>query len=96
MREALDEHASLGATGNVCLFVEVNQLINIGHDTFLLDYSGHFCKGGVGLKTRFVSFIHYRHKCRLTVNLSVRAQLAGPIIVPIPGLTLNVNPGLID
>ena len=39
--------------------------------------------------TRFESFIHCRHKCRPTIDLSVRAQLAGPIVVPIPGLTLE-------
>ena len=91
MREALDEHASPGATGNVCLFVEVNQLINIGHDTSLLDHSGHFCEGGVGFMTRFESFVHCRHKRRPTVDLSVRAQLAGPIVVPIPGFSLEVG-----
>ena len=41
--------------------------------------------------TRFESFIHCRHECRPTVNLSVRAQLAGPIVVLIPGLTLKVG-----
>ena len=91
MQEALDEHASPGATGNVCLFVEVNQLINVGHDTSLVDHSGHFCEGGVGFMTRFESFIHCRHKRRPTVDLSVRAQLAGLIVVPIPGLTLEVG-----
>ena len=91
MRETLDEHASPGATRNVSLFVEVNQLINIGHNTFLVDHSGHFCKGGVGYMTHFESFIHYRHKRRPTVDLSVRAQLAGLIVVPIPGLPLEVG-----
>ena len=91
MREALDEHASPCATGNVCLFVEVNQLINIGHDTSLVDHSGHFCESSIGFMTRFESFIHCRHKCRPTVDLSVRTQLAGPIVVPIPGLTLEVG-----
>ena len=91
MREALDEHASPGVTGNVFLFVEVNQLINIGHDTSLVDHSGHFCEGGVGFMTRFESFIHCQHKRRPTVDLSVRAQLAGPIVVPIPGLPLEVG-----
>ena len=41
--------------------------------------------------TRFEYFIHCRHKRRPTVNLSVRAQLMGPIIVPIPGLPLVVG-----
>ena len=91
MREALDEHSLPGATGNVCLFVEVNQLINIGHDTALVDHSGHFCEGGVGFMTRFESFIHCRHKRRLTVNLSVCVQLAGPIVVPIPGFPIQVG-----
>ena len=91
MREALDEHTSPGATGNVCLFVEVNQLINVGHDTSLVDHSGHFCEGGVGLMTRFESFIHCRHKRRPTVDLPVRVQLAGSIVVPIPALTLEVG-----
>ena len=91
MREALDEHASPGAAGNVCLFVEVNQLINIGHNTSLVDHSGHFCEVGIGFVTRFESFIHYRHKRRPTVDLPVRAQLAGLIVVPIPGLTLEVG-----
>ena len=59
MREALDEHASPGATGNVCLLVEINQLINVGYDTSLLDHSGHLCEGGIGFMTRFESFIHY-------------------------------------
>ena len=48
MRGALSEHASLGATGNVCLFVEINQLINVGHDTSLVDHSGHLYEGGIG------------------------------------------------
>ena len=91
MREALDEHASPGATGNECLLVEVNPLINIGHDTSLVDHSGHFCEGGVGFMTRFESFIHCRHKRRPTVDRSVRSQLAGPIVVPIPGLSLEVG-----
>ena len=91
MREALDEHASPGETGNVCLFVEVKQLINIGHDTSLVNHSGHFCEGGVGFMTRFESFIHFRHKRRPTVDLSVHAQLAGPIVVLIPGLSLEVG-----
>ena len=91
MREALDERASPGATRNVCLFIEVNQLINVGHDTSLIDHSGHFYEGGVGFMTRFEPFIDVRHKPRPTVDLSVRAQLAGPIIVPIPGLTLEVG-----
>ena len=91
MREALSEHASPGATGNVCFFDEVNQLINVGHDTSLIDHSGHLCEGGVGFMSRFESFIHCRHKCRPTVDLSVRAQLAGPIVVPIPGFALEVG-----
>ena len=91
MREALDEHASPGATGNVCLFVEINQLINIGHDTSLVDYCGHFCEGGIGFMTRFESFIHCRHKRRPSVDISVRTQLAGPFVVPIPGLTLEIG-----
>ena len=41
--------------------------------------------------THFESFIHCRHKRRPTVDLSVRAQLAGPIVVPIPGLTVKVG-----
>ena len=92
MREALDEHASPGATGNVCVFIEVNQLINIGYDTSLVDHSGHFCEGGVGFMTRFEFFIHCRHKRRPTVDLSVCEQLAGPIVVPIPGFPLEVGP----
>ena len=91
MREALHRHTSPGATGNVCLFVQINQLINVGHDTSLIDHSGHLCKGGVGFMTRFESFIHCRHKCRPTIDLLVHAQLAGPIVVPIPGLTLEVG-----
>ena len=91
MREALDEHTSPGTTRNVCLFVEVNQLINVGHNTSLVDHSVHFCEGGVGSITHFESFIHCRHKRRPTIDLSVCAQLAGPIVVPIPGLTLEVG-----
>ena len=91
MREALDVHASLGATRNVCLFVEVNQLINVGHNTSLVDHSGDFYEGSVGFMTCFKSCIHFRHKCRLTIDLPVRTQLAGPIVVPIPGLTLEVG-----
>ena len=91
MWEALSEHASPGATGNVCLFVEINQLINVGHNTSLIDHSGHFCEGGVGFVTRLESFIHCRHKRRPTIDLPVRAQLAGPIVVPIPSLTLEVG-----
>ena len=91
MREALDEHALLGATGNICLFVEVNQLINIGHNASLVDNSGHFCEGGVGFMTHFESFFHYRHKHRPIVDLSVSVQLASPIIIPIPDLTLDVG-----
>ena len=91
MREALSEHASPGATGNIGLFVEINQLINVGHDTSLIDHSGHLCEGGVGFMTRFESFIHCRHKRRPTIDLSVRAQLAGLIVVPIPGLTFEVG-----
>ena len=91
MRETLSEYGSPGATGNVCLFVEINQLINVGHDTSRIGYSGHFCEGGVGFITRFESFIHFRQKRRTTINLSVHAQLAGPIVVPIPGLTLEVG-----
>ena len=41
--------------------------------------------------TRFESFIHCRHKCRPTVDLSIRAQLAGPIVVPIPGLPFKIG-----
>ena len=41
--------------------------------------------------TRFKSFIHCRYKRRPTIDLSVRAQLAGPIVVPVPGLTLKVG-----
>ena len=41
--------------------------------------------------TRFQSFIHCRHKHRPTIDLSVHAQLAGTIVVPIPGLTLEVD-----
>ena len=91
MWEALSEHASSGATGNVCLFVEINQHINVGHDTSRVDHSGHFCEGSVGFMTRFESFIHCRHKRRPTIDLPVCAQLAGPIVVPIPGLTLQVG-----
>ena len=40
--------------------------------------------------TRFESFIHCRHKRRPTIDLSVFAQLAVPIVVPISGLTLEV------
>ena len=91
MQEVLSEHASSGATGNVCLFVEINQLINVGHDTSLIDHSVHFCEGGVGFMTHFKSFIHCRYKRRPTIDLSVRAQLAGLIVVPSPGLTLEVG-----
>ena len=41
--------------------------------------------------SRFESFIHCGYKCRPTVDLSVRAQLVGPIVVPIPGLSLEVG-----
>ena len=88
---ALDEYALPGTTGNICLFIEVNQLINLGHNTSLVDHNGHFCEGGVGFMTRFESFIHCRQNCRPTLDLSFRVQLAGPIIVPIPGLTLEVG-----
>ena len=91
MLEVLSEHASPGATGNVCPFVEINQLIDIEHDTSLIDHSGHLCEGAVGFMARFESFIHCQHKRRPTVDLSVHAQLAGPIVVPIPGLTLEVG-----
>ena len=91
MREAIDEYTSPGATGNVRIFVEVNQLVSIGHNNSLVDHSGHFCEVGVGFMTRFESFIHCRHKCRPTVDLSVCMQLAGPIVVPIPGLPLEVG-----
>ena len=90
MRGTLDEYAMPGATRNVCLFVEVNQLINIGHNTPLVDYSGHFCEGAVGIVTHFKSFIHCRHKRRPTVDLSVHEQLVSPIVVAIPGLRLEV------
>ena len=91
MREVHSEYASPGETGNVCLFVEINQLINVEHDTSLMDYSGHLCQGCVGFMTRFESFIHCQQKRRPTVDLSVCAQLAGPIIVLIPSLTLEVG-----
>ena len=41
--------------------------------------------------TCFESFIHCRHKRRPTVDLSVRAQLTGPIVIAIPGLILEVG-----
>ena len=91
MGKALNEHALPCMTGNVCLFVEVNQLINIEHNTSLVDHSGHFCDGGVGFMTRFESFIYCLHKRQPTIDLSVRAQLAGPIVVPVPGLILEVG-----
>ena len=91
MCEALDEHASSGTNGNVCLFVEINQLINIGHDTFLVDQSGHFYEGGICFMTRFESFIHGQYKRWPTVDLSVCAQLVGPIVIPISGLPLEVG-----
>ena len=91
MWDGLSERASPGATGNVCLFIEINQLIDIGHDTSLIDHSGHLCEGGGGFMTCFESFIYCRHKGRPTVDLAVRAQLVGPIVVPIPGLTLEVG-----
>ena len=91
MRQALSEHALPGVTGNVCLFVEINQLINVGHNTSLIDHSGHLCEGGVGFMTRFESLIHCRHKRRPTIGLSDRTQLVGPIFIPIPSLTLEVG-----
>ena len=91
MRETLSKHASPGATRNVSLFVEIKEVLSVGHDTALIDHSGHFYEGGVGYMTRFESFIHCRQKRRPTVDISVRTQLAGPIVVPIPGLTLKVG-----
>ena len=41
--------------------------------------------------TRFESFIYCRHKRRPTVDLLVRAQLSGPIVVLIPGHPLEVG-----
>ena len=41
--------------------------------------------------THFESFIHCRYKRRPTIDFSVRAQLAGPIVISIPGLTLEVG-----
>ena len=41
--------------------------------------------------TRSESFIHCRYKSRPTVDLSVRAQLVGPLVIPVPGLTLEVG-----
>ena len=91
MREALSEYTSPGATENVYHFVEIKQLINVGHDTSFIDHSGHLCEGGIAFMTRFGSFIHCRHKRRPTIDLLVRTQLAGPIFVPDPGLTLEVG-----
>ena len=91
MREALSEHASPDTTGNVCLFIKVNQLINIRHYTSLVNHSGHFCKGSVSFITRLESYIHCRHKRWPTVDLTVFMQLVGPIVVTIPGLTLKVG-----
>ena len=91
MQEALSAHASPGVHGNVCLFIEINELTNVGHNTSLIDHSGHLCEGGVGFITRLESFIHCRHKRKPTVNLPVCAQLADPIVVPIPGLTLELG-----
>ena len=96
MWEALDEYASPGTIGNVCLFVEVNQLIDVEHNTSHIDHSSHFCEGGVAFMTRLESFIHCRHKRRQTVNLPVRAQLEGPIVVPIPGLILEAGSNIPD
>ena len=91
MREDLDKHASPVATRNVCLFLKVNQLINVGHNTSLIDHKSLFGEGGVGFLTYFESFIYCPYKRRLTIELSVRAQLAGLIVVPIPGHTLEVG-----
>ena len=84
-------HASPGTTGNVCPFIEVNQLFNVEHNTSLVYHSGHFWEGGIGFMTRFKSFIYCRHKCRPTIDLSIRAQLASPIVIPVPGPTLDVG-----
>ena len=41
--------------------------------------------------TRFESFIYCQHKRRPTIDLSVCAQLTGPIFVLIPSLSLEVG-----